>query len=68
MQNTRFLRLKQVANKLLGQAANTLKIKIMKKISKCCLRLEGLLTRESRSESRKSLCAAHDWTFHSRTS
>ena len=38
------------------------------KFSKCFSRLEGLPTRESRAELRKSLCTPHDWTFHSRTS
>ena len=37
MQNTRFSRLKQVASKSPGQAAKTLKDKIVKKFSKCFL-------------------------------
>ena len=49
-QNMRFLRLKQVANKSPGKAAKTLKVKIMKKISKCFSRLEGLPVRESQAE------------------
>ena len=57
-----------VANKSPGQAAKTLKVKIMKKISKCFSRLEGLPARESRAEPRKSMCTPYDWTFHSRTS
>ena len=46
-QNTRFLWLKQVTNKSPGQAAKTFKDKIVKKISKCFSRLEGLPARES---------------------
>ena len=46
-QNTHFLRLKQVTNKLPRQAAKTLKVTIMEKFSKCFLRLKGLPTRES---------------------
>ena len=42
--------------------------KTFEKFSKCFSRLEVPLTRESRSESRKSLCTLHDWTFHPRTS
>ena len=38
------------------------------KFSKCFLRLEGLLARESRAKPRKSLCTLRDWTLHSRTS
>ena len=68
MQNTRFSRLKQVASKSPGQAAKTLKDKIVKKFSKCFLWLEDLPARESRAEPRKSLCTPRDWTFHSRTS
>ena len=68
MQNTHFSRLKQVASKSPGQAAKTLKDKIVKKFSKCFLRLEDLSTRESQAEPRKSLCTSRDWTFHSRTS
>ena len=68
MQNTRFSRLKWVANKMPGQAAKTLKDKILKKFSKCFLRLEGLPTRESRTEPWKFLCNPRDWTFYSRTS
>ena len=51
-----------------GQAAKTLKDKILKKFSKCFSRLEGLLARESRVEPRKSLSNSRDWTCHSRTS
>ena len=68
MQNTRFSRLKWVANKLPGLAAETLKDTNFKKISKCFSRLEDLPARESRAELRKSLCNPCDWTFHSRTS
>ena len=68
MQNTRFSRLKQVANKSPGQAAKTLKVKIMKNISKCFSRLEGLPARESRAEPRKSLCTPRDSTLHLQTS
>ena len=68
MPNTRFSRLKWVTNKSPGQAAKTLKDKILKKFSKCFSRLEGLPTRESRAEPRKSLSNPHDWTFHSQTS
>ena len=66
--NTRFSRLKWVANKSPGQAAKTLKDKILKKISKCFSRLEGLPARESWAEPQKSLSNPCDWTFHSRTS
>ena len=59
-QNMRFSRLGWVAHKLPGQAAKTLKVKIMKKISKCFSRLEGLPARESRFEPRKSLCTPRD--------
>ena len=65
MQNTCFSRLKQVTSKSPGQAAKTLKDKIVKKFSKCFLRLKGLPVRESRAELRKSLCTPHNWTFHS---
>ena len=68
MQNTCFSWLKQVTSKSPGQAAKTLKDKIVKKFSKCFLRLEDLSTRESQAEPRKSLCTSRDWTFHSRTS
>ena len=51
-----------------GKAAKTLKNKILKKISKCFSRLEGLSARESQAEPRKSLSNPHDWTFHLRTS
>ena len=44
------------------------KKKILKKFSKCFSRLEVPLTRESRTEPRKSLCTPRDWTFHPRTS
>ena len=50
MQNTRFSRLKQVAIKSPGQAAKTLKDKIVEKFSKCFSRLKGLPARESRAE------------------
>ena len=50
MQNTHFSRLKQVAIKSPGQAAKTLKEKIVKKFSKCFSRLEGLPARELRVE------------------
>ena len=50
MQNTRFSRLKQVTSKPPGQAAKTLKYKIVKKFSKCFSRLEGLLARELRAK------------------
>ena len=67
-QNTRFSRLKQVTSKSPGQAAKTLKDKIVKKFSKCFSRLEGLPARELRAEPRKSLCTPRDWTIHLRTS
>ena len=66
--NTRFSRLKRVANKSLVQAAKTLKDKSLKNFSKCFSQLEDLSARESRAESRKSLSNPHDWTLHSRTS
>ena len=68
MQNTRFSRLKWVANKSPGLAAKTLKEKNVKKFSKCFSRLEGLPARESRAEPRKSLCTPRDWTLHLWTS
>ena len=68
MQDMSCSRLKQVASKTLGQAAKTLKDKIVKKFSKCFSQLESLPARESRAESRKYLCTPRDWTFHSRTS
>ena len=63
MPNTCFSLLGWVANKSPRQAAKTLKVKIMKKISKCFSQLEGLPAREPRN----SLCTPHDWTFHLRT-
>ena len=51
-------------NKSPGQATKTLKVKIVKKFSRCFSRLEGIPVRESW----KSLCTFRDWTFHSRTS
>ena len=42
--------------------------KTFEKFSKCFSRLEVPLTRESRTEPRKSLCTPRDWTFHPRTS
>ena len=68
MPNTRFSRLKWVANKLPGQAAKTLKDKNFEKFSKCFSRLEGLPASESRAEPQKSLSNPRDWTFHLRTS
>ena len=51
-------------NKSPGQATKTLKVKIVKKFSRCFSRLEGIPVRESW----KSLCTFRDWTFHLRTS
>ena len=69
VQNTRFLRLRQVACKSPRPAARTLRRKLKKKkISKCFSRLEVPLARESRTEPQKSLCTPRDWTFHSWTS
>ena len=68
MPNTRFSRLKRVANKSPVQVAKTLKEKSLKNFSKCFSRLEVLPARKSRAEPRKSLSNPHDWTFHSRTS
>ena len=47
---------------------NTSSLKIWKKISKCFSWLEGLPTRQSWAELRKSLCTPCNWTFHSWTS
>ena len=63
----RFSRLRWIANKSPRQAAKILKVKIMKKISKCFLRMEGQPVRESRAELRNSLCTPRDWTFYLRT-
>ena len=67
-QNTRFSRLSQVASKSPGPVARTLKTKILKNLSKCFLRLEVLLARESRGKSWKSLCTPYDWNIHPWTS
>ena len=54
-QNTRFSQLSQVASKSPGPIARTLKIKILKNLSKCFSRLEVLPARKSRGEPQKSL-------------
>ena len=53
--------------KLHSSRQNTSK-KTFEKFSKCFLRLEVPLVRESQIEPRKSLCTPRDWTFHPRTS
>ena len=58
--NTRFSWLKWVADQSPGQAAKTLKDKILKKFSKCFSRLEGLPARESRVELWEFLCNPRD--------
>ena len=66
--NTRFSRLKRVANKSPVQAAKTHKDKSLKNFSKCFSWLEGLPTSESRAEPRKYLSNPRDLTFHLWTS